>query len=111
MNDGTVHISGIRVAHVQGGEREVRVNRPPSEANSADPIQWGAIRRREGLRVRSGQGRSGLRYWLVDQLSWRVMVEAAGHQTLEIGRARMQDHAIALAALWEQAVLSGRIDV
>lgn len=39
------------------------------------------------------------------------MVETAGQQTLEIGSARMQDHATALAAMWEQAVLSGRIDV
>lgn len=106
-----MHISGIRVAHVEGGEREVRVNRPTLEDRSDEPIQWGTIRRREGLRVRCGQGRSGLRYWLVDQRSWRVMVETAGQKTLEIGSARMQDHATALAAMWEQAVLSGRIDV
>jgi hypothetical protein len=108
--NGPVHISGIRVAHVDGGEREVRVNRPTAH-DAEDPIQWGAFRRREGLRVRCGQGKSGLRYWLVDQRSWRVMVEAAGHRTLEIGSARMQDHASALAAMWELAVLSGRIDV
>lgn len=111
MNNGVVHISGIRVAHVDGGEREVRVNRPADEGSSDDPIHWGGIRRRDGVRVRCGQGRSGLRYWLVDQRSWRVMVETAGQQTLEIGSARMQDHATALAAMWEQAVLSGRIDV
>ncbi len=105
-----MHISGIRVAHVDGGEREVRVNRPV-DTLADDLITWGAIRRREGLRVRSGQGRSGVRYWLVNEQSWRVMVETSGHKTLEVGRARMQDHATALAAMWEQAVLSGRIDV
>ncbi|MFV8756656.1 hypothetical protein ACNOYE_39435 [Nannocystaceae bacterium ST9] len=111
MNEGSVHISGIRVAHVDCGERDVRVNRPAVGEGSDEPIQWAQLRRREGVRVRCGQGRSGVRYWLVDQSSWRVMIETANHKTLEIGSARMQDHAVALAVMWERAVQSGRIDV
>lgn len=113
MNDGTVHVSGIRVAHLDCGEREVRLNRPEvGEGDERDqPIEWGPIRRQADLRVRCGKGKSGVRYWLVDQGNWRVMIETATHKALEIGSARMQDHARALAAMWEQAVLSGRIDV
>lgn len=109
MQGSAVHISGIRVAHLEGGEREVRVNRPTLDADAA--IQWGSIQRREGIRVRAGLGQSGVRYWLVDRRGWRVMIETADHRTLEIGSARMQDHASALASMWEQAVLSGRVDV
>lgn len=109
MQGGAVHISGIRVAHVQGGEREVRVNRPAGETGKA--IEWGPVQRREGVRVRGGVGQSGVRYWLVDRRGWRVMIETADRRTLEIGSARMQDHASALASMWEDAVLSGRIDV
>jgi hypothetical protein len=45
------------------------------------------------------------------QESWRVTVISSRHEEVEVGSARMQDHAMALAAMWEQAVLSGRIDM
>ncbi len=39
------------------------------------------------------------------------MVEGGHGQIIEVGSARMQDHAQALASMWELAVISGRIDI
>lgn len=78
------------------------------------PIAWGETATLAGVRVRSGRGESGLRYH-IRKLSgpgtdWRVSV-VNQQSDLDIGSARMQDHALALACMWEQAVLSGRIDM
>ncbi len=103
-----VHISGIRIAHIDGGEREVKTHRAvPTEG----PIVWGKpVRSPEG-KVRIGHGRSGMMYRVKQGGQWQVLVVAGRGRELEIGSARLQDHALALAGLWEQAVLSGRIDM
>jgi hypothetical protein len=116
-----IHISGIRVAHVEEPERGVRVNRPVSMEG---PIAWAETAKLAGVQVRCGRGQSGLRYHVRKRGSsgpgassavgsgadWRVSV-VTPRSELEIGSARMQDHALALAGMWEQAVLSGRIDM
>jgi hypothetical protein len=109
-----IHISGIRVAHVEQPECAVRVNRP---ASVDGPIAWGEMGRLAGVQVRCGRGQSGLRYHVRRRSGkagstpeWRVGVMGArGEQ--DIGSARMEDHALVLAGLWEQAVLGGRIDM
>jgi hypothetical protein len=110
-----IHISGIRVAHVEQPERAVRVNRPASV--DGGPIAWGEMKKLAGVQVRCGRGQSGLRYHLRKRsgnagaaAEWRVGVVGARHE-LDIGSARMEDHALALAGMWEQAVLGGRIDM
>jgi hypothetical protein len=106
-----IHISGIRVAHVDQPERAVRVNRP---VDMDGPIAWGETATLVGVQVRCGRGESGLRYHIRKRpgpgADWRVSV-VGPHSDLDIGSARMQDHALALAGMWEQAVLSGRIDM
>lgn len=103
-----IHISGIRVAHVEAPERGVRVNRAePVEG----PIKWEAMQRVVGVQLRMGRGQSGLIYRVRRQDEWRVTVIGSRRQEIEVGSARMQDHAMALAGLWEQAVLNGRIDM
>lgn len=109
MSESPTHIFGVRVAHVEGTARDVQVNR--TEVPSPGPIEWSSISREDGLRVREGRGRSGLVYRALRSQSWRVFVQSKANEELEIGSARMQDHALGLAAMWEQAVLSGRIDV
>ena len=101
------HISGIRIAHVCTPEREVRVNRPVAEEG---PIEWERPTRVAGLKIRVGRGRSGLEYVLRQGADWRVSVRGRRNE-VQIGSARMQDHARGLAAMWEQAVLNGRIDM
>jgi hypothetical protein len=116
-----IHISGIRVAHVEQPERGVRVNRP---VETAGPIAWMETAKLAGVQVRCGRGRSGLRYHVRKRPStgagaasavgagadWRVSV-VTPRSELDIGSARLQDHALALAGMWEEAVLSGRIDM
>jgi hypothetical protein len=103
-----IHISGIRVAHVDEPERAVRVNRPTSVDG---PITWGEMGKLAGVQVRCGRGQSGLRYHVRTRpgSDWRI--GAVGTHELEIGSAHLEDHALALASMWEQAVLSGRIDM
>lgn len=101
------HISGIRIAHVCAPEREVRVNRPDP---GAGPIAWQRVTRVAGLKMRVGRGASGLEYVLRQGADWQVSVRGRRSE-VQIGSARMQDHARALAAMWEQAVASGRIDM
>lgn len=75
-----------------------------------DPIAWAKVERIAGRKLRQGTGRSGLVYHVVQGEQWRVWVETP-RTRMEIGSARMQDHALALAALWEHGVSSGRIDM
>lgn len=103
-----VHISGIRIAHVHGAERAVQVNRPLAPEG---PIYWEKPVRGPQGKIREGQGRSGLRYRVEQGREWQVVVSASRGRTLLVGSAKLHDHALALAALWEQAVLSGRVDV
>jgi hypothetical protein len=116
-----IHISGIRVAHVDQPERGVRVNRPTGVEG---PIAWGETATLAGVQVRCGRGQSGLRYHIRKRPStgpgtgtavgagadWRISV-VTPRSELDIGSARLHDHALALAGMWEQAVLSGRIDM
>lgn len=111
---------------MEQAERAVRVNRP---VGMDGPIAWGETSKLAGVQVRCGRGQSGLRYHVRKRSNspgsgarpgagsavgagadWRVSVVTARSE-LEIGSARMQDHALALAGMWEQAVLSGRIDM
>ncbi|MCA9684127.1 MAG: hypothetical protein KC457_18150 [Myxococcales bacterium] len=105
-----IHVDGIRVAHIHE-EREVRVNRREAQTS----ITWSKLGRAEGVTSRDGHGPSGLVYRLLrDQHGgglWRVTVSGSQGRVIEVGSARMQDHAMALANLWEQGVESGRIDV
>lgn len=101
-------------------ERGVRVNRP---VGTEGPIAWAEMGTLAGVQLRCGRGQSGLRYHVRKRsgtagsgsaggagADWRVSVVTARSE-VEVGSARMQDHALALAGLWEQAVLSGRIDM
>lgn len=103
-----VQISGIRVAHIQGPERPVQVNRPsPGDG----PIAWSKVLREGDRKRRLGHGRSGLIYRVDQGREWTVVVTASRGRELLVGSAKLQDHALALAGMWEQAVLSGRVDV
>jgi hypothetical protein len=102
------HIHGIRVDHVQAPERAVRVNRPSAVDG---PIIWDRMTRTTGTKLREGQGRSGLVYRVRNRHGWTVTVASGSREEVEIGSSRLQDHALALAGMWEQAVLSGRIDM
>ena len=103
----STHVSGIRVAHVQAPDRGVRVNRPQTLDG---PIEWSGVVRVGGAKLRQGRGRSGLSYRVRQSGGWQVVVMCRQRE-VEVGSARMQDHALALAQMWEQAVLSGRIDM
>ncbi|WP_146156453.1 hypothetical protein [Enhygromyxa salina] len=61
--------------------------------------------------MREGQGQSGLLYRVHQCSGWVVTVYGPRGNEVEVGSARMQDHALALAGMWEQAVASGRIDM
>jgi hypothetical protein len=81
------------------------------------PIAWGEMGKLAGVQVRCGRGRSGLRYHVRKRpgnagaaAEWRIGVVGANRE-LDIGSARMEDHALALAGMWEDAVLGGRIDM
>ena len=90
--------------------REVQA--PASKVARQDgPIVWGKIIREQGVKCRSGQGDTGLIYLVSRQREWGVVVRTPRGRELEIGTARLQDHAMALACLWEQAVASGRVDM
>lgn len=93
---------------MQAPDRGVRVNRPETVDG---PITWSEVQRLAGLKTRVGKGQSGLRYFVRQQGHWSVTVVSSRREEIEVGTARMQDHALALAALWEQAVLCGRIDM
>lgn len=105
------HISGIRVAHVHAPERAVQINRPPL---GDGPVAWSRLTREGGRRRCEGHGESGLRY-RVERVElrreWVVIVIASRGREIMVGSAKLQDHALALAGMWEQAVLSGRVDV
>ncbi|HLT35724.1 MAG TPA: hypothetical protein VK034_05550 [Enhygromyxa sp.] len=103
-----VHVSGIRLAHVDCAERTVQVNRP---AIHEGPIQWEKPVRGPDGKVRLGRGKSGLSYRIKQAREWQVQVVASRGRELLVGSARLQDHALALAGMWEQAVLAGRVDV
>jgi hypothetical protein len=96
---------------VEQPERAVRVNRP---VGTDGPIAWAETATLAGVQVRCGRGQSGLRYHARKRsgagADWRVSV-VGPRSDLDIGSARMHDHALALAGMWEQAVLSGRIDM
>jgi hypothetical protein len=103
-----IHVSGIRIAHIHA-ERAVQVNRPPSVDG---PIEWSRpTRGPTGGKVRLGQGRSGLSYRVEQGREWRVLVIASRGREIVVGSAKLQDHALALAGMWEHAVLSGRLDM
>ena len=107
-----LHVHGIGVEHIDTPVREIRVSGRGAEEGG--PIEWETLARQGELRIRSGQGRSGLAYSVTRRREWHVSVSASagGREVeVEVGRARMHDHALVLACLWEQAVLSGRIDM
>lgn len=93
---------------MQAPDRGVRVNRPQMVEG---PIVWSEVARVAGLKTRGGRGQSGLRYWIRQQGEWKVTVVSSRREEVTVGSARMQDHALALASMWEQAVLDGRIDM
>jgi hypothetical protein len=107
VDSGPIQLHPIRMDHVHGAEREVQTPRAPSEG----PIGWGKLVRAAEGKVRHGQGESGLRYRLEQVREWQVIAVTRRGRELVVGSARMQDHALALAGMWEQAVLSGRVDV
>lgn len=106
MDTGPLHISGIRMGHAHA-EREVQTARASHEG----PVMWGKIVREPDGKVRPGQGQSGLAYRVKQQREWQVTAVTRRGREIVVGSARMQDHALALAAMWEQAVLSGRVDI
>lgn len=81
--------------------------REPSDG----PIAWAKASREGGRKLRVGHGRSGLMYRVKQAREWVVVVIASRGREFVVGSARLQDHALALAGMWEQAVLSGRIDL
>jgi hypothetical protein len=107
VDSGPIHLSGIRMEHVHGAEREVQTPRAPS----GGPIEWAKLVREPDGKARYGQGQSGLRYRLKQVREWQVVAVTRRGRELVVGSARMQDHALALAGMWEQAVLSGRVDI
>src|SRR5690606_2855494 len=64
-----VHVSGIRLAHVDCAERTVQVNRP---AIHEGPIQWEKPVRGPDGKVRLGRGKSGLSYRIKQAREWQV---------------------------------------
>ena len=88
--------------------REVQVN---ARVRREGPISWGKMSREGGVKSRTGHGKTGLVYILSRAREWRVVVLSTRGREVEVGTARLQDHAMALAAMWEQAVASGRVDM
>lgn len=86
----------------------MQVNRPQLHDG---PILWAKPIREPDGKVHVGRGTSGLSYRVKQGREWQVLVSASRGREIVVGSAKLQDHALALAAMWEQAVLTGRVDI